>query len=101
MMKILLCCLAGVTSTLFSTKLKEAASRNRVDATVWSASEHAVEYSIELADVVLVEPQLKGSFENIKAMNPNKPVILISDEDFKNFNAMKIFQMAYDAVNNK
>lgn len=97
-MKILLCCLAGVTSTLFSTKLKEAASRNRVDATVWSASEYAVEYSIDLADVVLVEPQLKGSVDKIKAMNPNKPVILISEDDFKNFNAMKIFQMAYDAV---
>ena len=97
-MKILLCCLAGVTSTLFSTKLKEAASRNRVDATVWSASEHAVEYSIDLADVVLVEPQLKGSLDKIKAMNPGKPVILISEDDFKNFNAMKIFQMAYDAV---
>ena len=98
-MKILLCCLAGVTSTLFSTKLKEAASRNRVDATVWSASEHAVEYSIDLADVVLVEPQLKGSVDKIKDMNPEKPVILISEEDFKNFNAMKIFKMAYDAVN--
>ena len=98
-MKILLCCLAGVTSTLFSTKLKEAASRNRVDATFWSASEHAVEYSIDLADVVLVEPQLKGSVDKIKDMNPEKPVILISEEDFKNFNAMKIFQMAYDAVN--
>lgn len=100
-MKILLCCLAGVTSTLFSTKLKEAASRNRVEATVWSASEHAVEYSIDLADVVLVEPQLKGSVDQIRAMSPEKPVILISEDDFKNFNAMKIFQMAYDAVNNK
>lgn len=98
-MKILLCCLAGVTSTLFSSKLKDAASRNRVDATVWSASEHAVEYSIELADVVLVEPQLKGSYEKIKALEPNKPVILISDDDFKNFNAQKIFQMAYEAYN--
>lgn len=90
-MKILLCCLAGVTSTLFSTKLKDAASRKRVDATVWSASEHAVEYSSNLADVILVEPQLKGSYEKIKADNPDKPVILISDDDFKNFNAQKNF----------
>ena len=100
-MKILLCCLAGVTSTLFSTKLKEAASRRRVDATVWSASEHAVEYSYELADVILVEPQIKGSIDKIKALDPNKPVILISEEDFKSFNAMKIFESAYNAVNNK
>jgi len=96
-MKILLCCVAGVTSTLFSSKLKDAASRKRVDATVWSASEVDVEYSIGLADVVLVEPQLRSSYEKIKALDTNKPVLLISDEDFKNFNALKIFEMAYDA----
>lgn len=90
-MKILLCCLAGVTSTLFASKLKDAASRKRNDVTVWSASEHAVEYSIDLADVVLIEPQLKGSYEKIKAAHPDKKVILISDEDFVNFNAAKIF----------
>jgi len=96
--KILLCCLAGVTSTLFSSKLKDAAARKRVDATVWSASEVAVEYSIGLADVVLVEPQLRSSIDKIKALEPGKPVILISEEDFKNFNAMKIFDMAVEAV---
>ena len=53
-MKILLCCVAGVTSTLFASKLKDAALRKVSDVTVWSASEHAVEYSIDLADVVLV-----------------------------------------------
>lgn len=98
-MKILLCCVAGVTSTLFSSRLKDAASRKRVDATVWSASEVAVEYSINLADVVLVEPQLRSSYEKIKALDPSKPVILISDDDFKNFNAQKIFDMALEAYN--
>lgn len=98
-MKILLCCVAGVTSTLFSSKLKDAASRKRVDATVWSASSAAVEYSINLADVVLVEPQLRSSYEKIKALDPNKPVILISEDDFKNFNAQKIFDMALEAYN--
>ena len=90
-MKILLCCVAGVTSTLFASKLKDAALRKVSDVTVWSASEHAVEYSIGLADVVLVEPQLKSSYEKIKALAPEKKVMLLSDEDFKNFNAIKIF----------
>ncbi len=99
-MKILLCCVAGVTSTLFSSKLKDAAARKRVDATIWSASEVAVEYSIGLADVVLVEPQLRSSYEKIKALDPSKPVILISDEDFKNFNAPKLFDIAAEAYQN-
>lgn len=96
-MKILLCCVAGVTSTLFSSRLKDAASRRRVDATVWSASQVAVEYSIELADVVLVEPQLRSALEKIQALDPNKKVILIDEEDFKTFNAQKIFDIAYEA----
>lgn len=98
-MKILLCCLAGVTSTLFASKLKDAASRKVKDVTVWSASEHAVEYSINLADVVLVEPQLKGSLEKIKALDPSKKVILINDEDFANFNAIKIFDEVLKEIN--
>lgn len=90
-MRILLCCLAGVTSTLFASKLKDAASRKRSDVIVWSASEHAVEHSIGLADVVLVTPQLKGSVDKIQALDPEKKVILISDDDFSSFNAIKIF----------
>lgn len=100
-MKILLCCLAGLTSTLFASKLKDAASRKRNDVIVWSASEHAIEHSIQLADIVLVEPQLKGSFEKIKAMAPEKTVMLIDEEDFKNFNAQKIFAAALEAVSEK
>ena len=92
-MKILLCCLAGVTSTLFSSKLKDAASRKRVDATVWSASEHAVEYSSNLADVILVEPQLKGSYEKIKADN----VHLIGDAK-QPTNVMDAIWVAYESA---
>lgn len=97
-MKILLCCLAGVTSTLFSTKLKDMASSQGVEVTVWSASEHAVEYSIDLADVVLVAPQLKSSIEKIKLLDENKPVILIDEEDFTHFHVQKIFNQAYKAI---
>ena len=96
-MKVLLCCVAGVTSTLFASKLKDAAARKRVDATVWSASEHAVEYSGDLADVIMVEPQLRASYDKIKAAYPDKPVLLITEDDFKNFNAQKMFDLAYDA----
>lgn len=100
-MKILLCCLAGVTSTLFASKLKDAASRKRNDVIVWSASEHAIEHSIQLADIVLVEPQLKGSLEKIQAMAPEKTVILINEEDFTSFNAQKIFADALEVVAGK
>jgi len=97
-MKILLCCEAGVTSTLFASKLKDAALRKVSDVMVWSASKYAVDYSIGLADIVLVEPQLKGDLERIQALDPNKKVMLISDEDFINFNAIKIFNKVLEEM---
>ncbi len=98
-MKILLCCVAGVTSTLFASKLKDAASRKTRDCNVWSASEHAVEYSADLADVILIEPQLRSAYEKIAAAYPDKIVKVINEEDFVNFNAIKIFNDIWEEYN--
>lgn len=94
-MKVLLCCKAGVTSNMFASALKDEAAKKNIELTVWAAAETAVEYSIEQADIVLVTPQLKssvGKFEDYA--KPGTPVILISDEDFVQFNAKKVLEEA-------
>lgn len=94
-MKVLLCCKAGVTSNMFASALKDEATKKNIELTVWAAAETAVEYSIEQADIVLVTPQLKssvGKFEDYA--KPGTPVILISDEDFVQFNAKKVLEEA-------
>lgn len=94
-MKVLLCCKAGVTSNMFASALKDEAAKKNIELTVWAAAETAVEYSIEQADIVLVTPQLKssvGKFEDYA--KSGTPVILISDEDFVQFNAKKVLEEA-------
>lgn len=94
-MKILLCCKAGVTSNMFAAALKDEASKKDIDVIIWAAAETAVEYSIEQADIVLVTPQLKSSVRKFEGLaNSGTPVILISDEDFTNFNAKKVLDEA-------
>ena len=96
-MTILLCCKAGVTSNMFAAKLKDEASQKGIDVTVWAAAETAVEYSIDQADIVLVTPQLKSSLSKFEDLaDPETPVILISDEDFTQFNAKKVLDEALD-----
>lgn len=94
-MKILLCCRAGVTSNMFASALKDEAAKKEIEIMVWAAAESAVEYSIEQADIVLVTPQLAGSVRKFEGLaSSGTPVILISDEDFKTFNAQKVLDEA-------
>ena len=94
-MKILLCCKAGVTSNMFASALKDEASKRDLEIIIWAAAETAVEYSIEQADIILVTPQLKSSLTKFEELaRPGTPVILISDEDFKTFNAKKLLEDA-------
>ena len=94
-MKILLCCKAGVTSNMFASALKDEASKRDLEIIIWAAAETAVEYSIEQADIILVTPQLKSSLTKFEDLaRPVTPVILISDEYFKTFNAKKVLEDA-------
>ena len=79
-MKILLCCKAGVTSNMFASALKDEASKKE-------------------ADVILVTPQLKSSVSKFEDLaKAGTPVILISDDDFVQFNAKKVLEEALAQV---
>ena len=70
-----------------------------MEVIIWATAETMIEYSIEQADVILVTPQLKKFC--IKVWRPCKagtPVILISDDDFVQFNAKKVLEEALAQV---
>ena len=97
-MRILLCCKAGVTSNMFAAALQDEASKKGLEVLVWAAAETAVEYSINQADIVLVTPQLKSSLSKFEDLADGEtPVLLISDDDFTQFNAEKVLKEALDA----
>ncbi|MCD7950054.1 MAG: PTS sugar transporter subunit IIB [Erysipelotrichaceae bacterium] len=100
-MKILLCCKAGVTSNMFAAALKDEAEKKGIDEViVWAAAETAVEYSAQTADIILVTPQLRSSLTKFEDLaNPGTPVILISDDDFVQFNAKKVLDEALAQYN--
>lgn len=100
-MKILLCCKAGVTSNMFAAALKDEAEKRGIEEViVWAAAETAVEYSAQTADIILVTPQLRSSLTKFEDLaNPGTPVILISDDDFVQFNAKKVLDEALAQYN--
>ncbi|MCR8907172.1 PTS sugar transporter subunit IIB [Thermophilibacter sp. ET337] len=90
-MKIMLCCNAGMSTSLLVQKMqKEAASRGQ-DVTIEARPMNEAMDHIDEADVILLGPQIgyaKGDFE--KAVNGRCPVTVIPMVDYGRMNAAKI-----------
>ncbi|MGC4377478.1 PTS sugar transporter subunit IIB [Fictibacillus sp. Mic-4] len=58
-MNILLCCSAGMSTSLLVTKMEKAAKEKGVDATIWAVSSTEVHEELKKADVLLLGPQVR------------------------------------------
>ena len=90
-MKIMLCCNAGMSTSLLVQKMqKEAASRGQ-DVTIEARPMNEAMDHINEADIILLGPQIgyaKGDFE--KAVDGRIPVTVIPMVDYGRMNAPKI-----------
>lgn len=90
-MKIMLCCNAGMSTSLLVQKMqKEAASRGQ-DVTIEARPMNEAMDHLNEADILLLGPQIayaKGDFE--KAVEGRIPVTVIPMVDYGRMNAAKI-----------
>ena len=66
-MKILLCCNAGMSSSILVKKIRDAAEKRGMDLEITAVASAAVKDEIGKWDVCLVGPQLSFAVANIKA----------------------------------
>lgn len=79
MMKILLACSSGMSTSLLVSKMKEAAANRGLECEIWAVGQDRVDEEIKKADVLLIGPQmrfLKGKFEG-KAKELGVPLEVI------------------------
>lgn len=83
-MNIILCCGAGMSTSLLVTKMQESAERKELDATIWSTSVDEVKREMDKADIVLLGPQVRYLFKDIEkaAEVQNIPVDMINSADY-------------------
>lgn len=65
-MKILLCCNAGMSSSILVKKIKDTAEKRGMDLTIKAVASSAVKEEVGKWDVCLVGPQLKFAVDNLK-----------------------------------
>lgn len=96
---IMLCCAAGMSTTLLVSKMKKAAEADGVDVEIFAASAADADSKLDEKnpDVLMLGPQvryLEGQFKD----KLDIPVEVISMQDYGMMNGEKIFKQAYSLI---
>lgn len=65
-MNILLCCSAGMSTSLLVSKMEQSARNQGIDCKIWAIAASEVNNEIEKADVILLGPQVRFLLPQVK-----------------------------------
>ena len=101
MVKIMLACSAGMSTSLLVTKMEAAAKENGIDAEIWAISEVNLRNEIEKCDVLLLGPQVRYILNKATEMaKPFKiPVEVINLMDYGRCNCKAVLDRALELYN--
>lgn len=100
MVRILLACAAGMSTSLLVTKMEKAAADAGVEAKIWAVPEAQVRDLQGEFDVLLVGPQIRFKVKDFEKLADGKyPVHCIDMRDYGTMNGPKVFGTAMDLYN--
>ena len=102
-MNILLCCAAGMSTSLLVTKMEEAARGQGLEGKIWAVAANSVNQHIDDADVLLLGPQVRYLLAKMKEAGEEKgiPVDTINPIHYGTCNGEEVLKAAIDLVKNK
>lgn len=100
-MKILLCCAAGMSTSLLVTKMEAAAKEQGIECKIWAESADAVKRHIDDADVLLLGPQVRYLLPQMKTLGQEKnvPVDAINPVHYGMCNGAEVLKTAIALIN--
>ncbi len=100
MMNILLCCAAGMSTSLLVTKMEAAAKAEGFEAKIWAVSASEVNQHLDQADVLLVGPQVRYLLPQLKKKGAEKgiPVDAINPVHYGRCNGEEVLKFARSLI---
>lgn len=100
MVRILLCCAAGMSTSLLVTKMEAAAQAKGVEAKIWAVSEKSVADEEGNFDVLLIGPQIRYKFKDFdKKYSGQLPVSMIDMKDYGRMNGEAVLELGLKLYN--
>ena len=96
MIKIMLACSAGMSTSLLVTKMQEAAKEKGVECEIWAISEVNLQTEIEKCNVLLLGPQVRYVLNKAKALAEpyGIPVEVINMMDYGRCNGKAVLELS-------
>jgi len=96
MNKIILCCMAGMSTSMLVTKMKQAAVEANIDCEINAVSADQVKANLKGTTAVLLGPQIRHKLPEIKKIcdEESVPCDLINMMDYGAMNGKKVLDFA-------
>lgn len=97
MLKIMLACSAGMSTSLLVTRMEKAAAERGLECKIWAVSETALttEYNSDPCDVLLIGPQVRFRLNSIKEQTKGEvPVEVIDMRTYGMMDGSKVLDQA-------
>ena len=103
MIKILLACSAGMSTSLLVTKMEAAAKESGIEAKIWAISEANIDKEVQNTDVILLGPQVRFMLNKATeiAKPYNVPVEVINMMHYGTCNGKAVLDRAIELVESK
>lgn len=100
-MKILLCCNLGMSTSLLMNKIKDAAKLKNIDLEIWAIPVGKIQLEVDKADIVLLGPQIKYEYNNVKKITDakNKKLDVINMSDYGMLRGDKVLEKVIEILN--
>ncbi|MBT2758205.1 PTS sugar transporter subunit IIB [Mesobacillus foraminis] len=99
-MNILLCCSAGMSTSLIVRKMEQAAASEGLDMNIWAVPGEAVSHHIDKADVLLLGPQVLYLLPQLRQLGSKKgvPVEVINTVHYGTCNGKEVLKFALSLI---
>ncbi len=101
MKRILLCCAAGMSTSLLVSKMQQAATEAKLESKIWAVSIEELQNNIkDGVDAVLLGPQIRYKLNDVKKVcsEQNIPVEVINMVDYGSMNGKKVLNFALELI---
>ncbi len=98
MFRIMLCCSAGMSTSLLAKKMQEYADLNEIPAEVEAYGTDQFVSNKERYQVVLLGPQISYMLNDLSAKAGDLPIEVIDMLDYGLLNADKVFNRAIELI---
>lgn len=99
-MKILLCCSAGMSTSLLVSKMEVSAKSQGIDCEIWAVGSTEINDQINKADVLLLGPQVRYMLPQLKKAGEQKgiPVDSINPQHYGLCNGEEVLKQAMNLI---